>query len=171
MRIWLFEFLRDLVRCMNSVERNVNEERFAPIVLVARALRDYLLATYDVAVDGDRLVPASPTAAPLTIVISDFPQVKVLAGAAGNERFPQCGCDACDEDVEELAEMLERYVFSVVNGGFQETWRKRNMHVSWSDEHGGASWSLLRQEVDRDRLAALKARGKDAHWEPWSVPG
>ena len=142
-------------------------ERFAPLLDVARALREYLVATYDVDVNGGTMVPRDPKAASLRIAETDYPSVEMLAGAAGEARFPQCGCDACDEGVEDMAEQLERFVFAVVNGRFQE-WRKgRRMYVSWDDEHGGSSWEKSTRDSDPTRLNALKARGKGATWAPW----
>ncbi len=82
--------------------------RFAPLLDVSRALVTHITKAYEVDVVSSheplavtRLTPRNPEAAPLVIIETAFPQVEVRAGAAGLERFPQCGCDACDEDLEE----------------------------------------------------------------------
>ena len=49
-------------------------ERFAPLLEVARALREYLVATYDVTVDGDRHRAARSRAPPHSRSrMTDFP--------------------------------------------------------------------------------------------------
>jgi len=143
----------------------VHPQRFAPLVEVARALREHVVATYDVSVDGDRLLPADPQAAPLTIEIHDFPMVEVRAGVAGHERFPVCGCDACDDDVEQLMADLEDFVLAVVGGGFHERWVRGGLGQSWNGRDGErSSWG---KQGDRAIRRALKQRGRGAVWQPW----
>jgi len=142
-------------------------ERFAPIVDVAEALREYLIATYDVTEHGDQLVPSDPAAASLTIEVTDFPLARASAGISGFQGAWNCGCDACDDDVEELADTLERFVFAVVNAGFQDEIKGRSVHSSWHDDQGGTGSETPRKVVDKAVFAALKARGRDAVYAPW----
>jgi len=130
-------------------------ERFAPLLEVASALRAYV---------EEHLDPADASA-PLTITERDFPMVEVWAGVSGHERFPVCGCDACDEDVEELAALLEDFVFSVLNGDFQESWERGGIAQKWTTRDGErGSWS---DSDDKAVKRQLKARGKGATYGPW----
>ncbi|MGK3951803.1 DUF6226 family protein [Microbacterium sp. I2] len=113
-------------------------ERFAPLLTVGDALIAWLVDEFDAAVEeapdavGDllhpptdavravRVSPSAETAAPLTFVFTSFPGVVVHAGFLFEDRYPSCGCDACDEEWESTATELERAVGSVVGGGFSE---------------------------------------------------
>ncbi len=53
-----------------------------------------------------RLVPANPAAAPLTLIFTAFPGPEVRMGRGDWMHLPGCGCDACDETVEECAQQL-----------------------------------------------------------------
>ncbi len=171
-------------------------ERFAPLADVADALIEHLERTYDVDVryteglpedapDTVRsaeqgqvriaraatLMPRHDGCAPLVIAETTFPSIVVAMGAAGEARAPACGCDACDESLEDSAELLERLVFSVVEGRFQERY-------SWTDgieitmgDLGGASYSREPRHVaDKERVEALKQSQRERHgrrWMPW----
>ncbi len=70
-----------------------------------------------------KLSPNDPDCAPVTVVFTDFPGLKIRLGKWNEEPFPDCGCDACNEDVdEEIAYMTELFE-SVVSGGFLEAIR------------------------------------------------
>jgi hypothetical protein len=108
-------------------------ERFQPLHTVAEALIDWLAASYLVRVEDNpstasdlsilvdsvvravRLTPAGG-AAGLTIAFTAFPGVLVHAGDSRDIRYPVCGCDACDESWENLADHLETLVRTVVAG-------------------------------------------------------
>lgn len=116
-----------------------NLERFAPLHTVAEALVDYLVSTFDVTrcegielagaiehprddvVRAVRLAPADARAASLTFVFTSFPSVVVLAGAVQEFRFPDCGCDACDESWNTQAEEMEWQGLAVAAGNFSES--------------------------------------------------
>src|SRR5690554_2561679 len=93
-------------------------ERFAPLYLVAEALIQHLAETYEVSVSDDiahagellhdsyhgvvravQVVPQNADAASLTFVYTSFPGVTVHAGLLHDFPFPDCGCDACDDDI------------------------------------------------------------------------
>ena len=115
-----------------------NPERFEPLHAVAEALIDALIADYDVSVVDDvaaasdlmhprddvvravRLTPADAAAAPLTFVLTSLPSVLVHAGLLQDFFYPVCTCDACDEDVERIADQLEWEIETIVTGGFSE---------------------------------------------------
>ena len=179
-----------------TYSRTRHPERFEPLIAVARALVDHLEATYDVDVETTEglpddapetirdfehgqvrvvrtttVVPRHGLCAPLVIAETTFPSVVVAMGAAGLERAPACGCDACDEPLDQAAELLENLVFAVAKGRFQERY-------SWSDGieisvggEEGASWSRTpRHAADKERVDALKQSQRLRHgerWMPW----
>ncbi|PPF43269.1 hypothetical protein C5C95_04870 [Rathayibacter sp. AY1B7] len=114
-------------------------ERFQPLHTVADALLEHLERTYDVTVEDDpalasrdeaeiswaaravRVTPRAVDAAPLTIVWTVFPGVLLHAGALHRFNYPVCGCDACDDEWTALADDLERSVFDVVAGRYEES--------------------------------------------------
>lgn len=66
------------------------------------------------------LLPRSSAAAPLTFVYTSFPGIDIHAGATHAFPFPACGCDACDDDIDTLADDLEWLVKCVVAGRYNE---------------------------------------------------
>jgi hypothetical protein len=113
-------------------------ERFAPLHQIADALIGYLQRSYQVQVTDDlgcvqdlrrpradalravRLVPAVADAAVLTFVFTAYPGVIVHAGLLHDFVYPACGCDACDETWQSVADELEWTVQDVVSGGYRE---------------------------------------------------
>lgn len=59
--------------------------------------------------------------APLTIRWTNFPGVNVTYGRWHEEGYPQCGCDACDENPDDLIEDLEARIEAAVSGRFSES--------------------------------------------------
>ncbi len=168
-------------------------ERFQPVHDVARALIAYLERAYDVTVSDDpalladvseryvrattavRLTPANPRSAPLIMVFTDLPGIVLMAGALLVEPLPVCGCDACDDSAETVADDLEWMVFAIVEGGLTERVarnpRTRVSHrLERSDGYRGgeglAGADTTRKELSdaRARLAPLDG----GRWEPWS---
>jgi hypothetical protein len=172
-----------------SVESNL--ERFKPLHLVAEALITHLNANYDIRLRDDpsvvadllhppsvevlravRLTPVDPDAAPLTFVVTAYPGVTVHAGLLCEFFYPVCGCDACDERWETVAEDMEWQVLAVVAGEFDESvHRSIGLGVSHSldglGRHlGGRSRAA---DYDRTRLGAARKRLRTLHdgWRPW----
>ena len=157
--------------------RVTNPERYDVLHAVARDLVGWLEHTYDAEVREDtgthellgitapvrvwNLEPRAADAAPLTIVLSDFPGVVVRVGRSHIERFPSCGCDACDEDPAELVNELRQLVEWLVDGQIREY-----LHGSWLGFEAGPSRGgrqrLSRQE--RERYGG----DFDQQWQPWS---
>lgn len=106
-------------------------ERFEPIEIVARALIDHLEHTYDVDRSDDTVgTRTTTTLRPrndgavlvLTLSLPGLPGVDLRAGSRFGESWPDCGCDACDDDVRFMIDELEQHVLAVVGGGLSE-WR------------------------------------------------
>lgn len=113
-------------------------ERFGPVRAVGDGLIAWLVDEFDALVEESpdsargvlhpptdtvravRVTPSAETAAPLTFVFTSFPGILVHAGFLFEDRYPSCGCDACDEEWESTATELERAVGSVVAGAFSE---------------------------------------------------
>jgi hypothetical protein len=119
-----------------------NPERFEPLHLVAGQLVDHLIRVYQVGAsdardlartledeppDFVRLVRLSPERAdgePLTIVFTSFPGVVIYAGSRFSEAFPACGCDACDDTSDDVADWLEKRVLTLASG--ELAWSRRD---------------------------------------------
>lgn len=180
----------------DSYSVDSHPERFAGLHLVARALIDHLTAVYDVDVQEDpvhagellserkdvlqavKITPRDSRAAALTFVLTGYPGVMVHAGVLHDFPFPVCGCDACDETVETVADRLEMLVLSVAAGGYSERYpvgRKR-----WSeyvlaafDGSGSESGRGEPASVDAARLrgAEIRLREVAGGWSPWPLRG
>lgn len=115
--------------------RVTGAQRYAKVVEVAEHAVDRLVADFDVTVEdvdltpldgevrrGVRITPRNAGAS-MQFLITTFPGVWVTFGAQAEEGFPNCGCDGCDEDPEEVAAELVARIDAVVRGHFRETRR------------------------------------------------
>lgn len=157
--------------------------RFAGLHEVAGVLLDELQERFDVVretgLEPDRhgeapapvvrLVPRDPAAASLAVAFTAFPGLVVRLGrTADTAHLPMCGCDACDETVEECTEQLQRFVDAVTSGAFRERlvhdggW----WHERWYEAGRWANRSLV---DDVAQLARLRAElpGGERTWRPW----
>ncbi|WP_062377101.1 DUF6226 family protein [Demequina pelophila] len=180
-----------------TYSRTRHPERFAPLIDHARALVDYLASTYDVDVTVTEglpadapvalaryehgqvavarttsVVPRNSLAAPLHLAETTFPTVVLAVGAAGAERAPACGCDACDESLEGCIEELEHLVLAVADGRFQEryTWTD-GIETSFAGAWGGQASRTPRQAASKESIEALKHGQRARHgerWQPWT---
>jgi len=171
-------------------------ERFGPLVTVADALVAYLNSKFDVTIETDvtasdrepkpsippnpnrsavtRTVKVTPNrrdAAGLTIIYTSFPSIEVQAGVFFAEPFPDCGCDACDDEWSGVADHLESVVLAVVHGTFSETVTGRSLETRlWYPDGSSASAAVLKDlpysspyiTQALDRLKSLPAG-----WQPW----
>lgn len=178
---------------MDSYSVDSHPERFAPLHLIAAALIDYLLRTYQATISDElrfvqdlryprvdavravRLVPAEADAAGLTFVFTAYPGVVVHAGLLHDFAYPMCGCDACDETWQSVADDLESVVQIVASGGYREEVR-RSGHEFWiwcylradDGSRNSSSGSAATVEVG-DELLAAEARLNELPngWLPW----
>ncbi|HYI32993.1 MAG TPA: DUF6226 family protein [Glaciibacter sp.] len=173
-----------------------NLERFAPLHVVAEALIRYLTATYDAEVSEDpafaadlmherhdviravRVTPRERDAARLTFVFTSFPSVIIHAGMLHDFLYPVCGCDACDETWERLADEMAWQVLAVVAGRYREYVRwgpTVGMSLQAVDGSGGTSGESLAADLPTKlpskRLADAEARLNElpGTWLPWTT--
>lgn len=117
-----------------------------------------------------RLIPRTPTAAPLAIGFTDFPGVSVQLGRWWTQTMPACGCDSCDEDPAHLVEELRLQSAALVEGGLWERIR-RGVSGSWFETR------LIGEGINASREGPLAAgAARDARrcgfaaavqWAPW----
>ena len=167
-----------------------HRERFAPLHQVADTLIDWLLDTFDAVAERDpgvatdlllppadivravRVVPSTSFAAPLTFVFTGFPGIFLHAGALYDSHYPVCGCDACDDDVQELLENLESMVRAVVSGGLYELFDPHDEQVIDYGLAEPGSWEeagrLHAKELPEEKVESARTLlPPDGHWLPW----
>jgi hypothetical protein len=170
-----------------SVDRH--PERFAPVHRVADALIEHLRANYDVVVVEDpivaadlvyaagtvlraiRLTPADPLSAPLTFVYTDYPGLVVHAGLLADLSYPICGCEACDETWQSLADELEWQIGAIVSGGYREYVRGSRHDPSVGFQITGPGRSVSRgggADAPSGRIEDARARMPE-RWGPWPL--
>lgn len=123
---------------VDTYEVTHNLERFRPLHLIADALVEYLVDVFDATAEqiepvaGDsrffggvervvRVVPNGERRASLTFTYTGLPGISIATGRWHEFPFPVCGCDACDETWENIADEMESVVSSVVSGGYSES--------------------------------------------------
>jgi hypothetical protein len=163
--------------------RLTDPDRYALLHATGRELLDELVLRYDVtrttstAADPHgpmvapviTLIPSDPASSPLSIVFDSFPGLGVRIGRDDEVHLPACGCDACDETVDECVEGLRQYAAAVVAGSFGERLVREN---GWWHEHWyqvpERAWSR-REPVTRAQLRAFRAAcsGDELRWAPW----
>lgn len=172
----------------DSYSRESNLDRFAPLQTIADALIDHLAATYQVTLDDDPGLAAdllqsrddvtravrltSPGGAPLTFVFTSFPSVIVHAGELLELLFPVCGCDACDESWETLADELEWQALAVAAGGLRESVRDGDPPtietLLESPGIGSIGGEMSAAELDAARVdKALAVLAGGSRWPAW----
>jgi hypothetical protein len=88
----------------------------------------------DVAAPAVRLTPRAAGAGLLAVVFTGFPGLVVRCGRWHKVALPACGCDACDEDPDQLREQLECHVGALVSGNLFERLSQRQ--GGWLVEYG-----------------------------------
>lgn len=74
------------------------------------------------------LTPAHPGSGTLRITFTGFPGLLVKLGQESEFALPACGCDACDEDPDELILELREHVDSLTRADQEHRmtrWRRR----------------------------------------------
>lgn len=166
----------------DSYSRVSNPQRFEPLQRIARQMIAHLVREYDVDPASDpsfvsdfrnpsgvgelvRLVSSDPRAARLTFGFTALPGVFIAAGALHQFAFPECGCDACDEDLTTQIELLEETVFAVVEGHFREWVSGDDVGFAVRFDGGSSSGATPASDFPPERLAAVPRGG--AGWRPW----
>ena len=154
-----------------------NPGRYAVLHKAADELLDELTERYTVErresrepLRTVRLIPHMPEAAPLAVVFTDFPSVKLRFGRWYEESLPNCGCDACGERPEELVADLRTQVSALVEGGLWERVR-RGVTGSYTEARLiGPDFSTGRSTpLDPREARAARREGFAAamQWAPW----
>jgi Family of unknown function (DUF6226) len=73
------------------------------------------------------LDPARPGVGRLRITFTSFPGLLIKLGQERETALPACGCDACDEDPQDLVEELHHKVESLTRADSAQStrWRRR----------------------------------------------
>jgi hypothetical protein len=144
-----------------AYNRVTDPERYRPLHTAADQLLGRLRAQYVVeVVDSDdlregveRCVSVTPSrGAPLRVEFTAFPGLAVRYGRWCEESYPWCGCDACDEDPDDLVEEFESRVQSLVAGQFDEE-VTRSGETGWLRSEFGRSGRGRRLEPGDPALA------------------
>lgn len=161
---------------------NTNSDRFAAVVDCARAVIDELTAVFDVArlegewaddfprlagnADGPTIHLTPSTGVPLVLGFTDLPGVAMRVGPNVELMFPDCGCDLCNEQVDDLCDELRLYLDAVTLGGFREglTRRWHSYEFALLDGHRRAS----KRRRKRGEQLPDSTRGW-RRWEPWQT--
>ncbi|WP_229071860.1 DUF6226 family protein [Actinoplanes sp. DH11] len=116
-----------------------------------------------------RLIPRSPTGAPLAIHFTD-PGLLVRFGRWWEQSLPTCACDTCAEDPEGLVERLHAHTAALVEGGLWERVR-RGVGGSWFETRLIGTGVLLDREGPLSAAGARDARrggfAAAVQWAPW----
>ena len=167
----------------DAYSRVTTPERFRPLHeiaddLIARLEREYLVSAIPIERDEIleprgverfvRLLPESGEAAPITIAFTNFPGLKVRFGYWHTYGYPFCGCDACDEALEDQSESFSMTVEQAINGRFTEAVHLPLIGSAWL--HHAFPGSSGRSLVERDRAKDLIAfaRTIKVAWRPWT---
>ena len=140
-----------------AYSRVTNPERFQPLHEAALRLLERLRIEFavemsegydlcDLGVSRERMTrppiklsPNDTDCAPVTVVFDDFLGVRVRIGKWKEDRFPDCDCDACDEDADEEIARMTRMFESVIAGGFIEAIRIPP-EATWIPSFLGDGW-------------------------------
>jgi hypothetical protein len=158
--------------------RVTNPERYRAVVESARELIGALLEAHEAhatsgtaAADfpewpdgGCETINVVPAAgAPLVVLITGLPGIIARCGEWTQVSFPECGCDACDEQPVEVIERLRRLIDATVSGRFAEELTRHELRHRFHGEWGHKSSRRRLTRRDRRRLG----RPRTHHWPPW----
>jgi len=172
-----------------AYSRVTEPERFWPLHEWTLEVVDRLLTEYDVTLEESKLTdtelelstlvrpimkltPSQDSCAPITIAFTDFPGITVRVGRWVTDKFPSCGCDACDEMPDEEFEGLTELLDDVVAGRFRESMRLQPGKNGWSTREfwsDGECRSSGGSRVPRAKAARI-LNGKSKivlEWQPW----
>lgn len=169
-----------------ACSRVTHPERYAVLHEAVLAEGDGLVDRYDIdrnddvdlapraarSFPGSRSVRLAPVGdgAPITLVLTPFPGVAVYAGHAYGTAFPFCGCDACDEQPDDLVERLRQVLADLVAGGLVESRRHRLFRSDQCtirlESADGAGYSETEGNFDPADHGDLPLGV--THWPAWS---
>lgn len=167
-----------------AYSRVTDPQRYAPLHAIARAALHDLRRRFDVTAHASSeldpnkttqapvttLVPSNPASSPLSVTFTAFPGLIVGFGRTIREPVPVCGCDACDETVNDCAELLSDIVNAVITGSvgervihdsegwWHQTWRKTNL---------GSRSNRSRVTAEQANALSEKLGSDDARSAPW----
>lgn len=171
-----------------AYSRLTDPERFRPLHAAADALLAELEASFDAQrTDGRgldpelervqqarpsvRLVPQDASAAPLVVAFTAFPGIGLRMGHWFTDRFPSCGCDACDETADGEVDRLRDMVENVVEGRFREAIELPLIGDGWQAyelwSRGGRSRGRSRIGRKPARAMITSAGRRSMSWGPW----
>jgi hypothetical protein len=174
---------------LQAYSRVTNPERFASLHDAAAELLDRFELEFDckrtegygldpeleegfkLARPSVAVVPRDVAAAPIVVVFSAFPGLRVRFGNWCMVAFPACGCDACDEMAESETKRLSSLIENVTAGRYRESIQIPADGVA---SRRSEFWSVRERcaeesQVDRTRARLLvAARDRSSyHWRPW----
>ena len=174
---------------LEAYSRTTERERFRPLHAFADRVLSQLEAVFNVnrsvrsTADLDfnppedilgvmKVYPADEAAAPVVIGTTTYPGLAIRCGYWMVERFPACGCDACNETAESEAYRFEDVLVAVTQGVFREfvvlpvlgaAWYEYELRTG-STQAGGRS----RLRLSRARARELiREHGRRVEWKPW----
>ena len=176
-----------------AYSRVTNPERFRPLHTAVLAVIDRLESDFEVeraegfgfdekltrglelAREDVRLTPKDPDAAPVSVVFTAFPGLRIRFGRWYIEPFPGCGCDACDESAEDEIERLNDMIDDVTAGRFREAIEIPLIPFRGAGWVHTRFWSpdgrRTRGRSRVDRRQGLEMSGGhhrlDLNWKPW----
>ncbi|AOD24694.1 hypothetical protein IM25_23805 (plasmid) [Rhodococcus sp. p52] len=170
--------------------RMSNPQRFAPLLLAADTLVADLAERFEVTatrgpatlrpasaiqpIESIRITAPHPDQAPLTITTTSFPGLYLDIGAWQHIALPACGCDACDEQVDDAVEDLIKYCTAAAEGRLSE--HLDDVHGVLEHAWDGDGWSSRgTRTLSFHRMSELRAGTvqppPDGHWRPWATQG
>ncbi|HSH59935.1 MAG TPA: DUF6226 family protein [Acidimicrobiales bacterium] len=161
--------------------RVTNPQRYAVLHDFARQLVDDLSEKYlvtpltggsvdqavvpsDFVSEVVELSPPPGRGGPLAIAFTKFPGLIVRYGRWHHSSYPHCGCDACDESPEELAEQLRTSVEEFITSQVTERLRLWPRPSFLYKINGSWQWELLKR-----REARRLGKPERLDWTPWTL--
>lgn len=169
--------------------RVTNPQRFAPLIPVAEELISDLERRFEVTVTREqaaprrassnvrtiesiRLTPPDPDQAPLTITTTSFPGLYLDVGAWQHIALPACGCDACDEQVDDAVEDLVNYCTALAEGKLFERINvaRQALEHTWDGDDWSRSGTLpLTPQREAELRASPVTPPQSGQWRPWPI--
>jgi hypothetical protein len=168
-----------------AYSRVTNPERFAPLHDIAAESLDRLQSRYRVFREDRfgldpklepgqparatvRLVPEEPEGGPLTIGFTSFPGLMMRLGRWFVEPIPVCGCDACDETLDEGRRRMESFIDDLVSGRVRESVERPAIGPSWlvTDIGGSRERSRVTRAQAKAMIASAGGR-RSFDYAPW----